>query len=264
MIWLPRLRNMPPEALLRGDLMTKYILLWFEAPLQSWGFDSKFGRRDTLAFPTRSGVLGLVCSALGAGGAQRELLAEFAPLRQTAVSYARCTEKKGKVVKHDREPLLRDFHMVGAGYDTNDPWQALLEPYKSDGKRRTSDGGGAKMTYRYYLQDAAFAVAFGVPDDRAESVAEALRNPTWDIYLGRKNCVPTDFVYRGIFDQEEAALAQAGTIAGEKHRVEDFRVVQGDLGEGEADEVFTINDVPVQFGEDKRYRDRQVSLIHAR
>ena len=125
-------------------------------------------------------------------------------------------------------------------------------------------GGGTKRTYRYYLQDAAFAVALEVPGDKAESIAEALQNPAWDIYLGRKSCVPTDFVYRGIFDQETAALEQAETIAVEKQRIEDFRVVQGALGEGEADEVFTINDVPVQFGEDKRYRDRQVSLIYGR
>ena len=62
-----------------------YLLLWLEAPLQSWGFDSKFGRRETLKFPTRSGVVGLVCSALGAGGEQRELLAEFSSLRQTVI-----------------------------------------------------------------------------------------------------------------------------------------------------------------------------------
>lgn len=261
--------------------MNKYILLWFEAPLQSWGSDSKFGRRDTLAFPTKSGVLGLVCSALGAGGAQRELLAEFAPLRQTAISFARCRQKEDKFVKQDREPLLRDFHMVGSGYKhgalskkhpDHDPWEALLIPMtwnsqtQKKGTANNSDGsrGGTKMTYRYYLQDAAFAVALEAPGDKAESIAEALQNPAWDIYLGRKNCVPTDFVYRGIFDQETVALEQAETIAGDKERIEDFRVVQGTLGEGEADEVFTINDVPVQFGEDKRYRDRQVSLIHAR
>lgn len=34
------------------------LLLWLEAPLQSWGGDSRFGRRDTLPFPSRSGVLG--------------------------------------------------------------------------------------------------------------------------------------------------------------------------------------------------------------
>ena len=151
--------------------MNIYILLWFEAPLQSWGFDSKFGRRDTLAFPTKSGVLGLVCSALGAGGAQRELLAEFTPLRQTAISFARYRQKEDEVVKQDREPLLRDFHMVGAGYDDKDPWASLLIPKTSEGKKAV--GGGTKMTYRYYLQDAAFAVALEVPGDKAESIAEA-------------------------------------------------------------------------------------------
>lgn len=50
----------------------------------------------------------------------------------------------------------------------------------------------------------------------------------------------------------------------EKQRIEDFRVLHGAIDEGDADEVFTINDVPVQFGQDKRYRDRQVSLIYVR
>ncbi|MDY6848705.1 MAG: type I-E CRISPR-associated protein Cas5/CasD [Thermodesulfobacteriota bacterium] len=239
-----------------------YLLLWFEAPLQAWGADSKFGRRDTLAFPTKSGVLGLVCAALGAGGPQQELLAEFAPLRQTAISYSRYRVKEdGEIVKQDREPLLRDFHMVGSGYDDRDPWASLLIPKTNEGKKAV--GGGTKLTYRYYLQDAAFAVALEVPAARAGTLAEALQNPTWDIYLGRKNCVPTDFIYRGTFDQETAALEQAEVFAREKKRSEDFRVVQGSIGRA-ADEVMTLNDVPVQFGDDKRYRDRQVSLIYAR
>src|SRR6056297_3479328 len=250
---------MPVDANLRGEPMTNpYLLLWFEAPLQSWGADSKFGRRDTLAFPTKSGVLGLVCSALGAGGPQLELLAEFAPLRQTAISYSRCRQKGDELVKQDREPLLRDFHMVGSGYDDRDPWSSLLIPKTSEGKKAV--GGGTKMTYRYYLQDVAFAVALEVPGDKAANIAEALQNPVWDIYLGRKNCVPTDFVYRGTFDQELDALEQAQILAREKYHSEDFRAVQGRVYEGEVDEVLTLNDVPVQFGDDKRYRDRQVNL----
>lgn len=237
-----------------------YLLLWFEAPLQSWGSDSKFGRRDTQTFPTKSGVLGLVCSALGAGGEQRELLAEFATLGQTAISFVRAKQTADGAKKQDREPLLRDFHMVGSGYDDQDPWASLLIPKTSDGKKAV--GGGTKMTYRYYLQDAAFAVVLEVPADKVDTIAQALQNPAWDVYLGRKNCVPTDFINRGAFDNETAALAQAVLIASQKNRIEDFRVAQGALGE--ADEVFTLNDVPVQFGEDKRYRDRQVSLIYAR
>jgi CRISPR system Cascade subunit CasD len=232
-----------------------YLLLWLEAPMQSWGSDSKFGRRDTQIFPTKSGIMGLLCSALGAGGPQRELLAEFAELNQTAISFARCQVKDNVLLKQDREPLLRDFHMVGSGYNDQDPWAKLLIPLSADRKNKS-----AKMTYRYYLQDAAFALALEVPADRAQAIAEALQNPTWDVYLGRKNCVPTDFIYRGVFDNELAALEHANIIALEKNRVEDFRVIHGLSADGSG-EVFTLNDVPVQFGEDKRYRDRQVSLI---
>lgn len=239
-----------------------YLLLWFEAPLQSWGSDSKFGRRDTQTFPTRSGVMGLVCAALGAGGEQRELLAEFATLGQTAISFVRAKPTADGTMKQDREPLLRDFHMVGSGYENQGPWADLLIPKKADGSR--PNGAGTKMTYRYYLQDAAFAVVLEVPADKADAIAQSLQNPAWDVYLGRKNCVPTDFIYRGTFDNETAAIEQAVLIASQKSRIEDFRALNGALGEGEADEVFTINDVPAQFGEDKRYRDRQVSLIYAR
>lgn len=244
------------------QMRNPYLLLWFEAPLQSWGSDSKFGRRDTQTFPTRSGVMGLMCSALGAGGQQRELLAEFAVLGQTVISFARSKQTADGVTKQDREPLLRDFHMVGSGYDDQNPWASLLIPKTSEGKKAV--GGGAKMTYRYYLQDAAFAVVLEVSVDKAESIAYALQNPAWDVYLGRKNCVPTDFIYRGTFTNESDALEQASLIAQQKNRIEDFRVLHGAPGDGVADEVFTINDVPVQFGEDKRYRDRQVSLIYAR
>jgi CRISPR system Cascade subunit CasD len=239
-----------------------YLLLWLEAPLQSWGSDSKFGRRDTLNFPTKSGVLGLVFSALGAGGEQHTLLAEFATLSQTLISFARIKQVNEGRVKQDREPLLRDFHMVGSGYDDQNPWASLLVPKTSEGKKAV--GGGSKMTYRFYLQDAAFAVVLEVPIDKSEIIKQALQNPAWDIYLGRKNCVPTDFIYRETFNNELSALEQATLIAQQKNRIEDFRVLDGARSEGEADEVFTLNDVPVQFGVDKRYRDRQVSLIYAR
>jgi len=227
---------------------TSHILLWLEAPLQSWGADSKFGRRDTLAFPTKSGVAGLLLCALGASGPQRELLARLAPLRQTVVSYARS----------DKEPLLRDFHMVGSGYDESDPWQSLLIPKKSDGGKAV--GGGTKLTYRYYLQDARFAVVVEIPDDLAEPLADALQNPVYDLYLGRKNCVPTDFVYRGTYADEEAALKKAHDIAqGKGPLVQDFWVVDGE--EADKGDVLTLNDVPVQFGEIKRYRDRRITVI---
>jgi len=235
-----------------------HLLLWLEAPLQSWGHDSKFGRRDTLNFPTKSGVLGLICCALGQGGEQREFLAEFSPLKQTVLSFVRTRQREGETIKIEREPLLRDFHMVGSGYDDKDPWKSLLIPKTAQGKKAV--GGGAKMTYRYYLQDAFFAIILEVPAEKSEKVSSALQTPVWDLYLGRKSCVPTDFIYRGVFDTEAEAINKVETIAQEKNLLEDFRVLEG---EHEGNEVIGLTDVPVCFGEHKLYRDRRVTLVKA-
>lgn len=233
--------------------MHKFLLLWLEAPLQSWGFDSRFGRRSTLDFPTKSGILGLLFSAMGAGGEQIDLLAEFSNLSQTVLSFHHENAKENPF-------QLRDFHMVGSNYDKEDPWAKMHIPKTSDGKNAV--GGGAKLTYRYYLQDATFAVCIEIPSALSEIIAHAVQNPVWEIYLGRKCCAPTDFIYRGVFDTEDEALSVAIDIANKKGRKENFRVLDG--SHPDADEVFTLNDVPLQFGHDKRYRDRQVSLINAR
>jgi CRISPR system Cascade subunit CasD len=200
-------------------------------------------------------VLGLVCSALGAGGEQCEFLAEFAALNQTVLSFVRCRDNGGESIKLDREPLLRDFHMVGSGYDDKDPWASLLIPKTSDGKKAV--GGGAKMTYRYYLQDAYFAVLLEVSAARADVIVEALQNPAWDVYLGRKSCVPSDFIFRGLYADQAEAINKALEIAHVKELLEEFRVYDGEQ-EGE---VLTLMDVPIRFGERKLYRDRRVTVV---
>ena len=238
-------------------MSNKYILLWLEAPLQSWGADSKFGRRDTLPFPTKSGILGLTLCAMGASGPQNELLARLSPGVLLVVSYAR--SKPGKEgqppVKVGKEPLLRDFHMVGSGYDNQDIWQKLLIPKTSEGKPAV--GGGSKMTYRYYLQDARFAAVLEVPPDLADGVAAAFGAPVFDLYFGRKSCVPAERIFHGVFGSPEEALAVASAFAQEKQLLEDFRVLDG---EHDGD-VLTLNDVPIQFGEIKKYRDRRVTVV---
>jgi CRISPR system Cascade subunit CasD len=228
-----------------------YLLLWLEAPLQSWGHDSHFGRRDSLDFPTKSGVLGLLCCARGAGGEEREWLAAWADLDMQVVGYVP-QDRFGQPLP--RQPLLRDFHMVGSGYDDQDPWQTLLIPKTAEGKKAV--GGGTKMTYRYYLQDMAYAVVLQAPADMVEAAAAALVNPVWDLYLGRKNCVPTEFIFKGRFATAEQAAEAGAALAVEKKRAFALRVLQGEH-EGE---VLTLNDVPLQFGHHKKYRDRQVTV----
>ena len=239
---------------------TRWMLLWFEAPLQSWGADSKFSRRDTLEFPTKSGVLGLVLCAMGASGEQMDLLASFSNLRQTVLSF-----------QYDRDSLLHDFQMIGSGYDSNDPWQSMLIPKTGNGK--SAVGGGTKLTHRYYLQNAVFAVLLEVPADLTETIAKALQNPVYPIYLGRRCCVPADFVYQGEFASENEAEQAAKDYAAKKSELRNenipdyakkslslnFKVIDGDFPE--RSDVFTLNDVPIQFGTQKMYRDRRVTKI---
>ena len=236
---------------------TKYMLLWIEAPLQAWGADSKFGRRDTLPFPTRSGILGLVLCAMGASGPQKELLLKLGSGALQIASYVRSkqTEDGQARIKLSREPLLRDFHMVGSGYDDKDIWQKLLIPKTSEGKPAV--GGGSKMTYRYYLQDSCFAAVLEVPADMETTVSDSLKNPVYDLYFGRKNCVPAERIFQGSFESITEAWQTAGALAQDKQLLEDFRVLDG---EHEGD-VMTLNDVPVQFGEVKKYRDRRVTVM---
>jgi len=237
-------------------MSTSFILLWLEAPLQSWGADSRFGRRDTLDFPTKSGLLGLLCCALGAGGEQRELLAEMAPLRQTVLSFRKDVPSNSSANAADeRAPLLRDFQMVGSSYDESDPWESMMIPRKSDGGKAV--GGGTKITYRYYLQGSTFAAVMEIPGNKAEKFTRALEMPRWDIYLGKKCCAPTDLVFRGCFETEQEALEQAKHIAAEKSLSEAFRVLDG-VHEGE---TISLNDVPIQFGPHKTYRERRVTII---
>lgn len=229
-----------------------YLLLWLEAPLQSWGHDSKFGRRDSLDFPTKSGVLGLLCCALGAGGKQTEWLARWADCDMAVEAYV-LTDRNEQPLA--RLPLLCDFQMVGSGYDDGDPWQNLLIPKTREGKKAV--GGGTKMTYRYYLQDMAFAVALQGTESEIAVAQQALRTPVWDLYLGRKNCAPTEFIEQGIYPDLLQAMAEARRLAATKNRSPTFRVLQGEHD----GEVLTLNDVPLQFGEHKLYRDRRVTVL---
>jgi CRISPR system Cascade subunit CasD len=237
----------------------KYILLWLEAPLQSWGSDSKFGRRDTLPFPTKSGILGLVLCAMGASGPQNDLLEKLSAGSIQIASYVRSKKSKDEktLLKLNKEPLLRDFHMVGSGYDDKNIWQKLLIPKTSEGKPAV--GGGSKLTYRYYLQDAHFAAVLEVSEDSVDIICGALKDPVYDLYFGRKNCVPSERIFEGSFGSVDDAFQKATSLARQKQLIEDFRVLDGEY-EGD---VMTLNDVPLQFGEIKKYRDRRVTVVPA-
>ncbi|MGO9118467.1 MAG: type I-E CRISPR-associated protein Cas5/CasD [Desulfomonilaceae bacterium] len=130
------------------------LLLRLEGPMQSWGYRSRFDYRDTALEPTRSGVIGLICAAMGI--ARGEPISQFDTIRM------------GVRVDKDGRPE-RDYHTA-------------LDVLKADGTK-----GGTVVSYRDYLSDASFTVGLQSEDKGLlDKISDKLRNPTWTLFLGRK------------------------------------------------------------------------------
>ncbi len=130
------------------------LLLRLEGPMQSWGYRSRFDYRDTALEPTRSGVIGLICAAMGI--ARGEDITRFDGLRM------------GVRVDKEGRPEC-DYHTA-------------LDVIKADG-----GGPDTVVSRRDYLADASFTVGLKSSNRQLlEEVEAALRNPKWFLYLGRK------------------------------------------------------------------------------
>ena len=104
---------------------TVHSSLRLEGPMQSWGYRSRFDYRDTALEPTRSGVIGLICAAMGI--ARGEDISRFDAIRM------------GVRVDAEGRPE-RDYHTA-------------LDVIKA-----TESGTDTVVSYRDYLADASFTV----------------------------------------------------------------------------------------------------------
>jgi CRISPR system Cascade subunit CasD len=185
----------------------KYLALRLEGPLQSWGFDSQYNRRNTGLMPTKSGIAGICCAALGysrGSEEEKDFLVSFASLRMTAIAdIPRDGKPKGSVVRR-----LQDYHTVGGGYDPNNPYERhSITVSAEDGKPRAKNGQAlAVLTHRQYLTDAAFGVLLEGDAGLLSDIAVALEQPKWGIWLGRKSCIPSAPVFAGLEENKEDAL----------------------------------------------------------
>ncbi|MFF0415562.1 type I-E CRISPR-associated protein Cas5/CasD [Kitasatospora sp. NPDC004745] len=158
---------------------TRGLLLRLAAPLQSWGETGQFNERDTALFPTRSGVIGLLASALGRK--RGEDINDLAALSLT--------------VRTDRPGvILRDLHTVGGGLP------APRTVTTAEGRKR-SGATATLLSHRYYLADAAFTAVVTAPPGRLDEWAQALRDPHWPPYLGRRSCPPEGPLLLGLVDE---------------------------------------------------------------
>ena len=144
-----------------------FLALRLEGPLQSWGFDSQYNRRNTGLMPTKSAIAGICCAALGlprGSEEEKEFLGLFATVRMTAIAIPRKAVKKELPVRR-----LQDYHTV-------------------QNTRRASGAvnNDCVLTYRQYLTDAAFGVLLEGSKTLLTQIADALVDPVWGIWLGRK------------------------------------------------------------------------------
>jgi CRISPR system Cascade subunit CasD len=139
------------------------LLLRLAGPLQSWGVQSNFTVRDTGLEPSKSGVVGLLCAALGR---QRGAgIGDLAALRMG--------------VRVDREgQMANDYHTA----------QNILKA--SGGIKDT------EVSRRYYLADARFLIGLESDDlTLLRELHDSLAMPHWPLYLGRKAFVPGESVW---------------------------------------------------------------------
>ncbi len=203
----------------------KTILLRLEGLLQSWGTQSRFEERDTDTEPSKSGVLGLVSAAMGMKRDNDAMLSRLAALRMA--------------VRVDREgTLMRDYHTAGGGR------------FRGEEHAVVGTGGeasGTVVTKRYYLADASFLVALQGKDDAlVAAIDEALQDPVWPLFLGRKSCAPSVPVHVPgglLVDDAAQALRQYPWLRPSKDSPERLRLVmEASPGDGRR-----RNDVPVSF-----------------
>ena len=207
----------------------KHLALFLRAPLQSWGVSGRFGERPTMSFPSRSGVLGLLAAATGID-------------RSDDIWLERASKMRFSVRAYRTGSRLSDYHTVGGGYDKDCLRERRCIPAKAeDGKP-----GNTALTRREYLQDAVFGVVISGDDESfLEQVANGVQDPVWGVWLGRKSCIPTEPVFAGLVDSEDAAwnLLKKRTERLESPDVQLASVVECEPGR--ADDL--IPDVPLSF-----------------
>ena len=154
-----------------------YLALRLEGPLQSWGFDSQYNRRNTGLMPTKSAIAGMCCAALGLSRGsddEQKILASFRKTQMMAIAIPRKAVNKELPVRR-----LQDYHTVGGGYDPNNPNErGCIAVSAESGKPRAKNGQAmAVITYRQFLTDASFGVLLEGEHSFFKPLADALKNP---------------------------------------------------------------------------------------
>jgi CRISPR system Cascade subunit CasD len=214
---------------------TAFLAILLDGPLQSWGFASRFQRRTTGLHPTKSGVVGLICAAMGLAKDSPEgprTLRELSELRMISIAIPRLGPGASAAELPVRR--LEDFHTV-------------LDTRRADGAMNKD----AVITHRQYLLDARFGVILRGDRGLLERGATKLQDPVWGVWLGRKCCIPAAPIFVGLHESQDAAWRAISQKCGLDGAipVDSFTTVAE--VEQFADGTDSLSDQPVSFGDGK-------------
>lgn len=182
----------------------EHLVFQLQASLASWGEPAVGGSRGTAGHPSHSSLVGLLGAALGLS---REQEAAHAFLRD-GYGVAIGVLSDGS--------LLRDYHTAQV------PPRSALKGRPSSTRRHElavpKEDLGTILSTRDYRQNAACLVALQTRALSASTpplaqLADALREPKFVLYLGRKTCVPCAPLWPQIIDTASALRAFERYIA---------------------------------------------------
>ncbi|MFF7360096.1 type I-E CRISPR-associated protein Cas5/CasD [Streptomyces sp. NPDC008125] len=210
--------------------MSSVLTLRLAGPLQAWGSSARFTRRTTESAPTKSGVVGLLASALGRP--RRSDLSDLAALR-----FGVRIDQPGARV--------RDF-------------QTAHHP---------ETGKSMPVSERFYLSDAVFVAAVEGDAELLVRLRDAVRAPVFLPFLGRRSCPPSGPIDLGLHEDVEVSEALAAETwqasdwyqrqRSEEETVELTALLEGVPGDGPAEG--SLRDQPVSFDPaHRRYALRSV------
>jgi CRISPR system Cascade subunit CasD len=151
--------------------MPNVLLLRFAAPMQAWGTSSRFSIRETGKEPSKSGVIGLLCAALGISRDEANT---------NNLTFNDLTKLKFGVRVNREGVMQKDYHTA----------QNIA---KADGSKPNKE---TELSTRWYLADADFLVGLESEDFQLlETLQNAVKNPKWQLFLGRKSFVPSVPIY---------------------------------------------------------------------
>lgn len=228
----------------------RYIALWLEAPLMSFGGNDRKYIRNTLRFPSRATLWGVVFSAAGWLDDQTDRLAELKNCSVTVFGY-----------KPDH-PVLSDYQIVGGGWDTKDRWQERMVPHTAKGKT-VAGPSPTRPLIKEYLQDAVFSAVLEFPAIWEDDLRRACASPHDALFIGRKACLPTVPILQGVAESFEKAVAILDFVRDKRNEFSNEPVFQKRIYSettNPQEARWHLNDVPVAFRPKFEYGWRYVKV----